>query len=127
MVNGYTAICLTKLDILDTLPEIKIGKGWVLQLAISSLQTLIISFLLSRYKLDGKIIEHFPGSISDLANVEVEFETLPGWQTSIASVRDFKELPEKAQNYVRFIENYLNIPIKWIGVGKGRESIITVN
>lgn len=82
---------------------------------------------ISRYKLDGKLIDHFPGSISDLANVEVEYETLPGWQTSIVNVRDFKELPEKAQSYVQFIENYLQIPVKWIGVGKGRESIIKVN
>lgn len=106
MVNGYSAICLTKLDILDSLAEIKIAIG---------------------YKIDGKLIDHLPGSISDLYNVEVEYATLPGWQTSTAGVRDINELPEKAQDYVRFIENYLDIPIKWIGVGKGRESIINVN
>lgn len=72
-------------------------------------------------------IENFPGSIVDLANVEVEYKVLPGWHTSIAEVRDFKQLPDKAQDYVRFIENFLGIPIKWIGVGKGRESIINVN
>lgn len=72
-------------------------------------------------------MEHFPGSITDLASVEVEYQTLPGWETSTADVRDFKQLPEKAQSYVHFIEDYLGIPIKWIGVGKGRESIINVN
>lgn len=79
------------------------------------------------YKIKGEKIEHFPGSITDLAAVEVDYKVLPGWETSIADVRDFKELPEKAQNYVHFIENYLDIPVKWIGVGKGRESIINVN
>lgn len=59
--------------------------------------------------------------------MEVEYKTLPGWQTSTADIREFTQLPEKAQQYVRFIEDYLDIPIKWIGVGKGRESIITVN
>jgi len=74
----------------------------------------------------AKKIEHFPGSISDLGKVEVEYKVLPGWQTPITEVRDFTQLPEKAQDYVRFIESYLDIPIKWIGVGKGRESIINV-
>lgn len=106
MVNGYTSICLTKLDILDTLPDIKIGTA---------------------YKINNTTLEHFPGSITDLAGVEVEYKTLPGWQTSTADVREFTQLPEKAQAYVHFIEDYLGIPIKWIGVGKGRESIINVN
>jgi adenylosuccinate synthase len=74
--------------------------------------------------LHGKTIYNFPGSISDLAQVEVEYVTLPGWKTSTADVRVFKELPIEAQNYVKFIERDLGVPIKWIGVGKGRESII---
>lgn len=105
MVNGYTAICLTKLDILDVLDEIKVGIA---------------------YTQNGEKLEHFPGSISDLGNVEVEYVTLPGWKTSTENVRKFSELPENAQKYVRFIEDYLDIAVKWIGVGKGRESIINV-
>ena len=50
MINGYTALCLTKLDILDTLPEIKLGVG---------------------YKLKGKAIDYFPSSAADLGEVEV--------------------------------------------------------
>lgn len=105
LVNGYTAICLTKLDILDTFTEIQVATG---------------------YKLNGVSVEHFPGSISDLAQVEVEYATLPGWNTSTENVRQFNELPENAQKYVRFIEKYLSVPVQWIGVGKGRESIIAV-
>ena len=52
--------------------------------------------------------------------------TLPGWEQSTENIRDFRDLPEAAQNYVRFIEKDLDVPIKWIGVGKGRESIIKV-
>lgn len=106
LVNGYTLICLTKLDILDVFPEIKIAVG---------------------YKLNGTTITHFPGSISDLARVEVEYVTLPGWNVSTKGIRNFSQLPKNAQDYVRFIENDLKVPIKWVGVGKGRESIITVN
>uniref|UniRef100_A0A182T1X5 Adenylosuccinate synthetase n=1 Tax=Anopheles maculatus TaxID=74869 RepID=A0A182T1X5_9DIPT len=105
MVNGYTAICLTKLDILDTLKEIKV--------AVS-------------YNLNGKKIDYFPGSITDLSQVEVNYITMPGWLQSTENVRDFGELPPQAQDYVRLIETDLDVPVKWIGVGKGRESIICV-
>ncbi|KAJ6638913.1 Adenylosuccinate synthetase, partial [Pseudolycoriella hygida] len=106
IVNGYTAICLTKLDILDTLAEIKVGVG---------------------YKIDGVKTNIYPGSISDLAKVEVEYKTLPGWQASTTNVREFQQLPRQAQAYVRFIEKELQVPVRWVGVGKGRESIINVN
>ncbi|XP_055314841.1 adenylosuccinate synthetase [Sitodiplosis mosellana] len=105
IINGYTAICLTKLDILDTLKEIKVGIA---------------------YTQNGKSLDHFPGSISDLGKVQVEYITLPGWQQSTEGVREFDELPKNAQDYVRYIENYLDVPVRWVGVGKGRESIINV-
>lgn len=106
IVNGYTAICLTKLDILDTMAEIKVGVG---------------------YKIDGVKTDIFPGSITDLAKVEVEYKTLPGWQASTTNVREFQQLPRQAQAYVRFIEKELQVPVRWVGVGKGRESIINVD
>ncbi|XP_055615688.1 adenylosuccinate synthetase [Toxorhynchites rutilus septentrionalis] len=105
IVNGYTSICLTKLDILDTLKEIKV--------AVS-------------YNLNGELIDYFPGSISDLGQVEVNYITVPGWLKSTENVREFSELPPEAQDYVRLIEKNLGIPVRWIGVGKGRESIINV-
>lgn len=105
MVNGYTALCVTKLDILDTLKEIKV--------AVS-------------YNLNGERINYFPGSITALGQVEVNYITVPGWLTSTEGVREFSELPPQAQDYIRLIENDLGVPVKWIGVGKGRESIINI-
>lgn len=105
LVNGYTHLCLTKLDILDVLEEIQVGIA---------------------YTIDGEKLEHFPGLISDLAKVHVEYVTLPGWKTSTENVREFSQLPENAKSYVRYIEQYLQVPVKWVGVGKGRESIINV-
>ncbi|XP_052567383.1 adenylosuccinate synthetase, partial [Culex pipiens pallens] len=105
MVNGYTALCVTKLDILDTLKEIKV--------AVS-------------YNLNGERMNYFPGSITALGQVEVNYITVPGWLTSTEGVREFSELPPQAQDYIRLIENDLGVPVKWIGVGKGRESIINV-
>lgn len=86
-----------------------------------------INFIIFSYKLNGQPINYFPGSISDLARVEVDYVTLPGWNVSTKGVRGFSQLPKNAQDYVKFIENDLKVPIKWVGVGKGRESIITVN
>lgn len=83
--------------------------------------------MLCRYKIDGVKTEIFPGSITDLAKVEVEYKTLPGWQASTTNVREFQQLPRQAQAYVRFIEKELQVPVRWVGVGKGRESIINVN
>lgn len=103
MVNGYTSICLTKLDILDTLDSIKVGVG---------------------YKLNGKKIDYFPSSIKELSNVEVEYITLPGWNSSIEAARTWAELPENAKAYVLSIQNFLQIPVRYIGVGPGRDSII---
>lgn len=96
-------LALTKLDILDIFSEIKVGVA---------------------YKLDGEIIPHFPANQEVLNKVEVRYETLPGWGTDISNARTFDELPVNAQNYVRFIERELGVPVKWIGVGKSRESMI---
>uniref|UniRef100_A0A8C2IPT0 Adenylosuccinate synthetase n=1 Tax=Cyprinus carpio TaxID=7962 RepID=A0A8C2IPT0_CYPCA len=103
MVNGFSAIALTKLDILDTLPEIKIGIA---------------------YTVDGKPLPSFPANMDVLTKVQVTYETFPGWCCSTEGVRSFDELPSQAQAYICFIENFLQVPVKWVGVGKSRESMI---
>ncbi|XP_076633177.1 adenylosuccinate synthetase [Colletes latitarsis] len=105
MVNGYTSICVTKLDILDTLPKIQVGVG---------------------YRLNGKEIDYFPSSSSDLAKVEVIYETIDGWQSKTENVRSLEKLPANAKKYIQLIEEHLNVPVKWIGVGADRESVITL-
>ncbi|TNN56020.1 Adenylosuccinate synthetase isozyme 2 [Liparis tanakae] len=103
MVNGFSAIALTKLDILDTLADIKVGVA---------------------YTVDGKPLPSFPANMDVLTRVSVEYETLPGWCCSTESARSFEELPLHAQQYIRFIENFLQVPVKWVGVGKSRESMV---
>ncbi|XP_053215704.1 adenylosuccinate synthetase isozyme 1 isoform X2 [Podarcis raffonei] len=103
MINGFTALALTKLDILDVFDEIKIGVA---------------------YKLGGKRIPYFPANQEILQKVEVEYETMPGWKTDTTSARKWEELPPKAQNYIRFVENHVGVAVKWVGVGKSRESMI---
>nr|DBA14436.1 TPA: hypothetical protein GDO54_005408 [Pyxicephalus adspersus] len=103
MINGFTVLALTKLDILDSLDEIKVGIA---------------------YKLNGKRIPYFPANQEILQRVEVEYEVMPGWKSDTTSARKWEELPTNAQNYVRFVENQIGVPVKWVGVGKSRESMI---
>uniref|UniRef100_A0A672IFL7 Adenylosuccinate synthetase n=1 Tax=Salarias fasciatus TaxID=181472 RepID=A0A672IFL7_SALFA len=103
MVNGFSAIALTKLDILDALPEIKVGVA---------------------YKVDGQPLPSFPANMDVLTRVTVEYKTLPGWCCSTEAARSFEDLPPQAQSYIQFIEDFLQVPVKWVGVGKSRESMI---
>lgn len=79
------------------------------------------------YKANGQRLDHFPGTIPELEKIEVDYITLPGWNTCTEDIREFKELPQNAQDYVKFVENELGIAVRWVGVGKGRESIINVH
>jgi len=103
-LNNYTALALTKLDILDGLDEIKIGVT---------------------YKKNGVAMDHFPSSEQDFENIEVDYVTLPGWKSPISDCRQFEDLPENAKNYVAKIESLIGKPIRWIGVGQARAAIIT--
>ncbi|CAG0903018.1 unnamed protein product [Darwinula stevensoni] len=105
MVNGYSALALTKLDILEELEGLEIG---------------------IRYQLDGEEVKSFPADSTFLSRVEVEYKNLPGWKSPIGHVRRFQDLPPQAQDYVHVIEDFLGVPVKWIGVGKGRDAIIQV-
>ncbi|CAG8551760.1 18463_t:CDS:10, partial [Acaulospora morrowiae] len=103
MINGYTSLNITKLDVLDQLSELKVATA---------------------YLLDGKPLESFPADLEILEKVVVQYETLPGWKSDISKCRRFSDLPENAQKYVKTIEDYLRIPIEWIGVGVNREDMI---
>ncbi|ANB12987.1 adenylosuccinate synthase [Sugiyamaella lignohabitans] len=106
LINGYTSLNITKLDVLDQLPELKVAVG---------------------YKHNGKELASFPADLSLLEKVEVIYETLPGWKSDTSKCRTFSDLPENAKKYVEYIEKFLNVPVEWIGVGPGRESMLTRN
>lgn len=87
--SRYTSICLTKLDILDTLLEIKVCVG---------------------YRLNGKDIDYFPGSTWELAKIETVYKTVEGWQSTTEGVRSLDKLPPNAHKYIQIIEEYLDVP-----------------
>jgi len=104
MINGYDSLNLTKLDVLDQLSEIKVAV---------------------KYKIEGKELTGFPAYLEILEKVEVEYVTLSGWKSSIEQTRSYDALPDNCKKYVEFIEEFLKVPVKWIGVGPARESMVT--
>jgi adenylosuccinate synthase len=99
LINGFTAINLTKLDVLTGLEEIKIGVA---------------------YKYEGKYLKSMPACLKSYSEAEVEYETLPGWKEDISNCKNFEDLPENAQKYVLRVQELLGVPIRWVGVGPGR-------
>lgn len=104
LINGYTALNLTKLDVLDSLKTLKVAVA---------------------YHLNGKPLDaYFPADLDVLAQVEVQYVELPGWETSIENVTTFEDLPENCRKYVEFIEQFMGVKVGWIGTGPARESMI---
>ena len=101
-VQAATELAMTKLDVLSELDEIP---------------------LCTHYELNGEKIDYmpFPAVLNDCKPV---FETMPGWKCDITKVRNWWDLPEEAQNYVKRIEEVTGVVIKWISVGPERHSII---
>lgn len=62
------------------------------------------------YRLNGKDIDYFPSSTSELVKVEVVYEKVEGWQSTTEGVRSLDKLPPNAYKYIRMIEEYLNVP-----------------
>ena len=75
------------------------------------------------YTIEGKETESFPVSRL-LAAARPVYEELPGWKTDITGVRRFEDLPQRAQDYVLFVEKRIRTPIKWVSIGPHRDQII---
>lgn len=103
-LNGLTHLNLTKLDVLSGLDTIRIGVG---------------------YELDGAPLPSFPSAITDLERVTVVYEDLPGWRTDISGARAWDDLPPAAKAYVARVEALVGVKCAWIGVGPGRDAIVT--
>ena len=102
-VNHYTALNLTKLDILDGLKEIKVAVG---------------------YEVEGVEIESFPADLNILAKCVPVYKTLAGWKEPTTGMTKWNELPTEAKAYIKFIEEFVSVPVKWVGVGPGREHML---
>lgn len=104
MINGINNLVITKLDVLTGLETLKIA---------------------TKYKTeDGKIIDYFTSSTTKLYQYEPVYEELKGWKEDITMARSYDELPENAQKYIEFIEEYLGINVYLVSVGPERNQNI---
>jgi adenylosuccinate synthase len=105
-INGFTSVALTKLDVLDTLDEIKVCVG---------------------YKLDGKTCESLPSVSQDLRRVEPVYATLPGWKSSTLGTTEMSQLPTAARAYVDFLSEQIGTEIGLVSTGPERTQTIIVH
>ena len=104
-ISGINGIALTKLDVLDSFDEIK---------------------MCVQYELNGKKIDYLPASSEDQLNVKPIYKTFPGWKTSTQGIRNIKELPQEAKNYVHAIEDFVGAKISSISTSPKREDTILI-
>lgn len=103
-LNGMTDLAITKLDVLDTLPELHICTG---------------------YQLGDEVLTHVPDTAL-LEMVTPVYETWPGWLQPTTGCRAWDDLPPAAQRYLRRIEELAGVPITWVSVGAAREAMFAV-
>ena len=99
IINGVSGMCITKLDVLDGLPEIRVCVG---------------------YHLGGKAIDILPLDADDVAACEPVYETLPGWTETTAGLTNWEQLPANAKRYLERIEALTGTPIDMVSTGPDR-------
>ena len=102
-INGIDALALTKLDVLDGLPEVRICTG---------------------YTTDKGVLTEFPADLRALNDAEPVYETLPGWNTATRGVTRFAALPRDAQRYIKRLEDVSGVPCAIISTGSDRSETI---
>jgi adenylosuccinate synthase len=101
-VQGATQVALGLLDVLGYLEEIPICV---------------------EYEINGEVTKEFP-TTGKLEAAQPIFERLPGWQSDISSIRDYRSLPSAAKRYIERLQELIAVPIKWLSVGPSRAATI---
>lgn len=104
-INGVTGICLTKLDVLDGLEQLKICTG---------------------YKVDGKDVDIFPLGAEDAARCVPVYEEMPGWKETTVGAKTMEALPANARAYIARIGELIGVPIDMVSTGPDREETIVL-
>src|SRR5437667_3426877 len=104
-INGFTSVALTKLDVLDTLDEIKVCVG---------------------YRLDGWNLDSLPSVSQDLRRIEPVYALLPGWKSSTVGITKMNALPTEARRYVDFLSQQIGVEIGLVSTGPERSQTIVI-
>ncbi len=103
VINGVSGLCLTKLDVLDGLDEIKVCVG---------------------YELCGRQVDILPLDADDIAACRPIYETFPGWKQATAAVTQWEQLPVNARRYLERVQQFIGAPIDMVSTGPDREHTI---
>ena len=105
-LNGMTGLAITKLDVLSGVDPLRVCV---------------------RYRgAEGALFEEFPYHQSVLHHAAAEYEELPGFGEDVSDARSEEDLPEAARDYLRYVSDFVGVPVTLIGVGPGREQVIWV-
>jgi len=104
-INGVSGLCVTKLDVLDGVEELKVCIG---------------------YKLEGVFTDILPVGAEELSRCEPVYQTLPGWKQSTVGVKTLDGLPAMAREYLKRIEEVCGVPVDMISTGPEREETIVL-
>jgi adenylosuccinate synthase len=104
-INGISGICLTKLDVMDELEEVKVCVA---------------------YKKDGETLYLPPSSADEYEACEPQYVTMPGWKTSTVGIGSWDALPAEAQNYIRFLEKEVGLPVSILSTGPDRSETLVL-
>jgi adenylosuccinate synthase len=102
-LNSLTEIALTKLDVLDAFSTVRVCVG---------------------YELNGKEISGYPDDSQMLGQVVAKYVDIPGWNTSVRAIRNYKDLPKQAQQLIELVEKHVGVPVTMIGVGPERNECV---
>jgi len=102
-VNGLSGLCITKLDVLDGIPELLLCTG---------------------YEIDGSSTDILPMGADDIARCKPIYETLPGWSQSTVGVTQYEQLPVNARLYLQRIEQVTGVPVDLISTSPDRSHTI---
>ena len=105
-LNSLSELALTKLDILDPLTSVKVCVA---------------------YELEGVRFEQLPYHQSVLHKVTPVYEELPGWEQDLSAITHRAELPRAARDYVDFLAAHIGVPIRLVGLGPGREQVVSLS
>jgi len=105
IINGFTGLAITKLDILDNFPAIKIC---------------------THYTLNGKKVGYVDGDANFLGKVKPVYKVMKGWMSQTKGIKKYQDLPTNAKLYLKELEKQTGAKIKYISTGPGRDEIITV-
>ena len=101
MLNGVTQLIMTKTDVLDTFDTIKV---------------------VTAYSVAGELTDQLPYDLA--ADIKPVYTEIPGWNTDLTGIKEKEQFPKELNEYIRFLEKELKVPIKYVSVGPDREQII---